>query len=60
LYGSSNFYSPSDGHTKETKQNKREFFSFEKKEEYPEIPLINDEIEKNALNFDFKEVNSLS
>jgi phage replication O-like protein O len=44
-------------HTKETKQNKREFFSFEKKEEYPEIPLINDEIEKNALEFDFKEVN---
>lgn len=56
----SNFYSVKITHTKETKQNKREFFSFEKKEEYPEIPLINDEIEKNALNFDFKEVNSLS
>lgn len=53
-YGSSNFYSPPDGHTKETKQNKREFFSFEKKEEYPEIPIYNNEIERNALNFDFK------
>ena len=60
LYGSSNFYSPSDGHTKETKQNKREFFSFEKKEEYPEIPIFNNEMLQNARDFNFNEVNTLS
>lgn len=60
-YGNqSNFYGANFAHTKETKQNKREFFSFEKKEEYPEIPIFNNEIEKNALNFDFKEVTALS
>jgi len=47
-------------HTKETKQNKREFFSFEKKEEYPEIPILNNEMLQNAQNFDFKAVNTLS
>jgi phage replication O-like protein O len=56
----SNLYSVKITHTKETKQYKREFFSFEKKEEYPEIPLENNEMLQNAQNLDFKAVNTLS
>jgi hypothetical protein len=56
----SNFYGVKITHTKETKQNKREFFSFEKKEEYPEIPILNNEMLQNTQDFDFKEVNTLS
>lgn len=54
-YGNqSNLYGANFAHTKETIQNKREFFSFEKKEEYPEIPILDEENLTKPLNIDFK------
>lgn len=57
--GSSNFYSPFDGHTKESLQNKRDL-SFKKKEEYPEIPIIQCLNNEKRIDFDIIEIEAQS